>query len=217
MPAIHENQTSIVVGVDVGGEKKGFHAVALQDGAFFGKKASQDAAEIADWCRELGALCVGVDAPCRWSNDGKARPAERALMREGIHCFATPSRAAAENHPRHYFHWMVNGSSLFAHLEVTYKLFTGQAITPPLCFETFPQAIACVLSGQLVSAREKRTVRRALLEKAGVDVRSLSNMDLLDAALCSLAAHHLMRGQWHAYGVADSGFIVVPRLVGAVS
>jgi hypothetical protein len=40
--------------------------------------------KIAEWCREIKARFIGVDAPCHWSSDGRARAAECALMRERI-------------------------------------------------------------------------------------------------------------------------------------
>jgi len=91
------DESDIVVGIDVGGPKKGFHAVALNEGRYREKFATPDAASMAEWCRCIGARAVGVDAPCCWSLTGRMRPAERALAAEGIHCFATPSRAVAEN------------------------------------------------------------------------------------------------------------------------
>jgi hypothetical protein len=42
---------SIVVGVDVGGPTKGFHAVALQDGHSREQLATLMAEEVAGWCR----------------------------------------------------------------------------------------------------------------------------------------------------------------------
>ncbi len=41
---------SIVVGVDVGGPKKGFHAVALQDGHSREPLSTHIAEEVAAWC-----------------------------------------------------------------------------------------------------------------------------------------------------------------------
>ena len=93
-----------VVGIDVGGARKGFHAVALRDGAYAGQLATGDAQELAHWCRSvIGASVIAIDAPCRWSSDGRVRPCERELMRQGIFCFATPSREKAEQHPSGYF------------------------------------------------------------------------------------------------------------------
>jgi hypothetical protein len=39
---------SIVAGIDVGGSKKGFHAVALQDGRYHAQFNSRDATDIAN-------------------------------------------------------------------------------------------------------------------------------------------------------------------------
>jgi predicted nuclease with RNAse H fold len=76
-----------VVGVDVGGERKGFHAVALTGEQYSGCYATTDVGQLVDWCHEVQGAVIAVDAPCRWSTDGRARPAERELMRMGIWCF----------------------------------------------------------------------------------------------------------------------------------
>lgn len=54
-----------VVGIDVGGERKGFHAVALRDSNFIEKTADRDPNAIVDWCLEKEAKIVAVDAPCQ--------------------------------------------------------------------------------------------------------------------------------------------------------
>ena len=48
----HREPGSIVVGVDVGGLKKGFHAVALQAGQYREKFSTLIPTEIATWCRK---------------------------------------------------------------------------------------------------------------------------------------------------------------------
>ena len=204
----------IVAGVDVGGSKKGFHAVALKGGAYFDQFAWPDAAAIADWCRGIDAYVIGVDAPCRWSLTGRACPAERELMALKICCFSTPSREAAKSHPQDHFRWMLNGAELFAQLESTHSLFVGTSpcMKRRVCFETFPQAIACALAGTIVSARKKRTIRRELLERAGVDTSKLTNIDTLDAALCALMAHYFSLGSFKTYGEGPTGLIVVPGM-----
>lgn len=205
---------SIVAGVDVGGARKGFHAVALRDGVYLDKFAARDAGAVADWCRSVGARVIGVDAPCRWSLTGRARPAERALMAAGIWCFSTPTMQAATVHPRNHFGWMLAGAALFRQLAATHALFTGTSPRQAdrVCFETFPQAIACTLAGGIVSAKAKRTVRRDLLRRATIDTGALTNIDTLDAALCALTAHHLANGDFRSYGEAETGFIIVPRM-----
>jgi predicted nuclease with RNAse H fold len=201
--------TDVVIGVDVGGQEKGYHAVALRGGRYWNKLRTRDAAEIAAWCRQTGARAVGIDAPCRWSRMGRARAAERALAAERIHAFATPNQTVAEGRP--FNHWMLNGAALYRLLERHYRLFDGSnTASGPVCFETFPHAVACALAGKIVSARSKRVIRRQLLREAGIDTTALTNIDTVDAALCALTAQNLLAGNIKIYGEATEGFIVVP-------
>jgi predicted nuclease with RNAse H fold len=200
---------TVVVGIDVGGPRKGFHAVAIRDGVYHDQFVSPDPPTLATWCIQVGARAVAVDAPCRWSRTGRARPAERALAAEGIHAFATPSLAAAEGCD--FYRWMLNGAALYRVIEAHFRLFDGgNAATGPICCETFPQAVACALAGKVVPARGKGAVRRDLLREVGIDTAPLANIDLVDAALCALAAQALLNGRYRTYGDATEGFIVVP-------
>ena len=159
-----------VVGIDVGGVRKGFHAVALRDGVYAGQLATGDVQDLAHWCRSVvGASVIAIDAPCRWSSDGRARPCERELMRQGIFCFAT-----------------------------------------------FPHAITWHLRNGEAKARQKRPQRTALLAQAGITTAPLTSIDLIDAALCALAAHRVASGAaCLAFGEPDTGLIVVPERPGA--
>lgn len=206
----HHESGSIVVGVDVGGLKKGFHAVALQDGHYREKVSTPIPEAVAAWCRNLKASVVGIDAPCRWSLTGRARPCERALAAEGLSTFATPSQARGETHP--FYRWMVNGADLYRCLAPDYPLYNGQRSgSGRVSVETFPQVVACALAGKQLSAGQKRVDRFRLLRETGVATDALTNMDWIDAALCALAAHHLGSGTFKAYGDAAEGFIVVPH------
>jgi len=207
-----------VIGIDVGGSRKGFHAVALTGGAYAARLGTSELQELAHWCRTvIGAQLIAIDAPCRWSSDGRARPCERELNAVGIRCFASPSRTAALSHPSNYYGWMLQGEALYRELEASHPLLSGlpapglQA-SDTACFETFPHAIAWHLRGGNADARQKRPQRRALLEQAGVDTAALTSIDWIDAALCALAAHQLASGQpSRAYGEPASGLIVVPQ------
>ena len=191
----------IVAGVDVGGPRKGFHAVALRDGIFNDKFESKDVKDVAVWCRKIKATIIGVDAPCHWSLDGRARPAERALMGEGIWCFGAPTRQIAETHPTGYYNWMLAGADLFTELMKTHRLFSGTPVAPSDmdCFETFPHAIACTLAGQILRAKQKNRDRRNLLDQAGVEFPSRVGLDTGDAALCALTARYFSDAKIKAY------------------
>lgn len=208
---------STVIGIDVGGSRKGFHAVALTGGAYADQRHSRSAAELVHWCRSVvGASVIAIDAPCRWSVDGRARPCERQLNARGIRCFASPSREAALSHPTNYFGWMLQGEALYRELEVSHPLLsglppTGVAPSGPVCFETFPHAITWQLRGGQASAADKRNQRRALLLQAGLDPTPFTSIDLIDAALCALAADRLAcGGACVSFGEESTGLIVVP-------
>ena len=208
------SKNPIVAGIDVGGARKGFHGVALVGGAYQAQLHTMDAAAMARWLREIGAQAIGVDAPCRWSLDGRARPAERELMSHGMHCFASPTREAAVRHPSNYYGWMLNGEALYQAIEPSHPLCAGLPLRQgqTCCFETFPHAVSCALTGHLVSAKHKRVVRRVVLEQAGIFSLELRNIDWIDAALCALAAHRLAAGHpCHAYGEPVTGLIITPQ------
>lgn len=199
-----------VVGIDVGGRRKGFHAVALDPVGRCERFASAEVAAVVDWCRAHGAQVIAIDAPCRWSLNGRSRLAERALAAVGIHAFATPSAAVALQHP--FYRWMLNGAALYAAIEPGWPLFDGGAVAArPVCCETLPHAVACALAGRVIPARRKPGLRRALIEAAGIASRGLTGMDDIDAALCALAARALANGCFQAYGDPVEGFIIVPE------
>jgi predicted nuclease with RNAse H fold len=197
-----------VVGIDVGGELKGFHAVALLDGNFVEKTTDPDPCSIVAWCLEKKAKVVGVDAPSRWSKTGSSRLAERALAKDGINCFATPKRDIALY--RNFYKWVFNGERLYRLLEPHYLLFDKQRTEGQMCIETFPHAIVCAMEGRVVSARPKATVRRQALRKKGYDVGALPNIDFVDAALCAVAADEFRKGTYQLYGDQAEGYIVLP-------
>lgn len=202
-----------VVGIDVGGSRKGFHAVALEGGDFLAHRQTSCVEELADWCREeIGARLVAIDAPCRWSTDGQVRPAERELLAHGIRCFLTPTRRVAALHPGNYYEWMLRGAELFRALEKTHPLCreapTGKA---PCCFETFPHAITWHLRGGDAMAAEKKAQRLALLHRHGGYEASLVNIDWIDAALCAVVAAMAAAGRpFKTYGEEHTGYILVP-------
>jgi predicted nuclease with RNAse H fold len=201
------------VGIDVGGARKGFHAVALSDGAYTSQLATAEVEAIRDWClNEMKAQVIAIDAPCRWSTNGRMRACERELMQRGIHCFASPTREQAIRHPSDYYGWMLRGEALYQALESSHPICTALPVAGEhCCMETFPHAITWHLRGGEAQARQKRRQRRKLLRQAGIDLGQLSNIDLVDAALCALTAHCAASGaSCKTYGDPFEGIIVVP-------
>jgi predicted nuclease with RNAse H fold len=209
-----------VVGIDVGGARKGFHAVALCEGTVVERLATTDEVALAAWCREVGAELVAVDAPCRWRSGAEARAAERELMGDGISCFVSPTREQALASSSGFYGWMLCGEALYRELaRHGYALAEAadELRSQRRCFETFPHAITVQLHRALglepAVASRKRPERRALLERLGVDCRSLSSIDWLDAALCALAAQLLHSVvECRVYGEIGSGLLWVPRI-----
>jgi predicted nuclease with RNAse H fold len=201
-------------GIDVGGRVKGYHVVMLRAGHYEDQFTSTDAAAVALWCRQKLVQVIAVDAPCRWTEGAGGRPAERALLKAGVRCFFTPERAVAVQHPRDYYGWMLCGEKLFTELERSHSLLQSLPLKPgqQVCFETFPHAIACALTGRALLAKEKRKDRAELLLQHGIHLPERVSQDFLDAALCALAAESVARnGSCSLYGEQSTGYLVVPR------
>ncbi len=201
-----------VVGIDVGGERKGFHAVALRDSCFVGITQFAGPDPLVKWCLHHDTAIVAVDAPCKWSQTGASRRAERDLSIDGqiIQCFKTPTRERALDHKKGFYGWVFNGEQLYQHLAIHYSLFHGTHRDGAAFFETFPHAVVCALAGKVVTAKAKATVRRATLRARGYDVTRLVNIDFVDAALCAVTAKAFLKGGWKSFGDEQEGFIVVP-------
>lgn len=199
-----------VIGIDVGGRGKGFHAVALRNGEFQAQHFRK-ATNMKDWCLEQDAEVVAIDAPCAWSASGSSRLAERSLAIGGetIQCFKTPTRTSAKG--RAFYEWVFNGAELYQRLVHHYRLFDGTRARGKIVLETFPHAVVCALEGRVIPARPKATTRRRMLRDQGYDDGPLANIDFVDAALCALTAERFLLGRTRSFGDAEEGFIVVPN------
>ena len=217
-------QGCTVVGIDVGGAKKGYHAVAFTDGKYVGHTTSGNAETIASWVKEQGAQVVAVDAPCTWSKEGKSRPCETALRSMGVKCFSTPNaqfmdRLEAEGTPgqKAFYCWMHQGKKMYVQLiKSGFPLLrTDPVAGERFCFETFPHAIAHALLDPEVTGREKRAQRSGLLEKKDTDFPKGLNIDFIDAAVCAHMAHIVATsGDFELLperSLHSTGILVVPK------
>jgi predicted nuclease with RNAse H fold len=187
--------------------------VALREDDRIERFRARDPEEMAEWCAAIGASAVAIDAPCKWRAEGeRARTAERALAADRISCFSTPTLAKARGHA--FYTWMFAGQELYSALAPHFTLYDGRTKGErAVCFETYPQAIACAFAGARVSAdaRTKAEIRGALLARAGIDPSQFGSIDEIDAALCALTARRFTEHHVKAYGDAATGFIIVPR------
>lgn len=198
-----------VIGIDVGGPGKGFHAVALRLGRFEVRHFTQ-AADVGQWSLGHDAEIVAIDAPCAWARSGGSRLCERSLHVNGvtIQCFKTPERASAQG--RDFYGWVFNGEQLYRSLLPHYRLFDGVRRSGKTIFETFPHLVACALAGRVIPAKPKSTTRRRLLREQGYDVAPLANIDCVDAALCAVTAERFAQDRTISFGTPDEGFILAP-------
>lgn len=203
---------AVVAGIDVGGDRKGCNLVILRGTTVLCSIAGATPEMLLAPCLAYGAVAVGVDAPSVWRGDGAARTAERELARAGISLFSTPSRASALANTTGFYGWMFNGERVFRALAADYPLLATPCYGGGrISFETFPHAITSAMLGRdIVSARLKGVQRRQVLELAGIDTSELTSIDALDAALCALAASHVLQGTAQAFGDPESGYIHVP-------
>lgn len=210
--ALHD-PSGVVAGIDIGGVRKGCHLVVIRGREVLCNVKSGDPEYLARQCNEFGAVLVGIDSPCRWARPGMGRIAERALSKERIFCFATPSRERALDSTSGFYDWMFNGERVYQALAATHSLLAESRYSGGrVCFETFPHAVTCALLGtEVASAKKKREQRRALLQSAGIDTSALKSIDAIDAAVCALTAEYLRLGQARAYGDGEGGFIFVPQ------
>jgi predicted nuclease with RNAse H fold len=202
-----------VVGIDVGGRRKGFHAVALIEGRFRKQECFDEPKKVVDWCLSLEATVVAVDAPCAWAIKGSSRAVERDLNKRKIRCFYTPTKVLAEQNEKGFYGWVLNGQSLYDALKFSkYQLFDGNYREGRVCLETFPHAIVCALT-KVGSAKPKKRKRLEALLKAGYnrDLEALTKIDFIDAALCAVAADCFRKKNFEPIGDRCEGFIVVPK------
>lgn len=205
-----------VAGIDVGGDRKGCHLVVLQASTVvLVDKGSPE--HVANVAVTAGAIAIGIDSPCKWATHDGGRAAEKQLSKERIFCFSTPTREKALSSASGFFGWMLNGERVFQALANTHSLLESNRFSQSnTCFETFPHAITCALIGkEIASAKLKKSQRRQLLERFGINTHSvecpLKSVDALDAALCALTAQHLINGRIKAYGDPETGIIFVPE------
>ncbi|NCA26592.1 MAG: DUF429 domain-containing protein [Methylophilaceae bacterium] len=198
------------IGVDVGGVKKGFHAVANQNGNFFAKFHSRSVDEIVSWIINQAPLVVAIDAPSMFSLNGRSREAERLLVNHGVRCFFTPTRALAQR--SHFYDWVFNGELLFQKLNLA--IFMGGKPQFPSVIETFPHGIDLFFwaNKRPIIPKISKTLSRkiTLTKKARYETSELSNIDFIDAALCAISADYFARNQFTAYGSDAEGYIVLP-------
>ncbi len=199
------------IGIDIGGIKKGFHAVVNRDGHYYAHFHSTNPDKIVAWVLSHQPSVIAIDAPSMFSQNDRSRKAERDLVNNGMRCFYTPTRALAAQ--SHFYDWVFNGQLIYQKLGL--PIFMGDQTDAPCIIETFPHAIQIALwarNGQSCPEGSKLSVRRnTLAVQANYETSQLSSTDFIDAALCAVSADYFSNNQFTAYGCMQDGFIVLPK------
>ena len=117
-----------VVGIDVGGERKGFHAVALQN-KVFEKTTSPNPHKILDWCLHRKAKIVAVESSLRleslWPVAASGAGTE---IRQERNAPPLPRRHAPkpELTPKDFLIGCLMGEKLYQLLAPQYPLFVSR-------------------------------------------------------------------------------------------
>ena len=201
------------IGIDVGGIKKGFHAVANRNGEYISQFHSNNPDDIASWALEQQPSVVAIDAPSMFSPHGNSRQAERDLVKNGMRCFYTPSRERAAQ--SRFYDWVFNGERLYQAFD--FPIFLGEQNDAPCIIETFPHGIQISLwanDHQSCPEGSKLSIRKnTLVAKAHYDISKLGCIDFIDAALCAVTADYFVNRQFTTYGCITDGYIIMPNNV----
>jgi predicted nuclease with RNAse H fold len=174
------------LGVDVGGERKGFDAALVRDSAVVELRSRLRAADVAAWALAVRPEVIAIDSPRRSAPDGcTSRECERALARAvcGIRWTPDARRLAVGA----YYGWVRAGLELYAELR------DWEVI------ECFPTASWT----RWIGPRAGRS--RAAWSSAGLAALALSgvaarNQDQRDAVAAAVTARQYAAGATEAFG-----------------
>ncbi|MFN2589194.1 MAG: DUF429 domain-containing protein [Actinomycetota bacterium] len=197
------------LGVDVGEARKGLDAVLMSDERqVLERRRHLRLDELAETIELTTPDMIAVDSPPAWATGTGVRAAERALLRLGVHSYATPP-AARSDHP--FYRWMRQGFAVFEIAErAGYPRYREGSVWRTAA-EVFPHASAVVLAGTAPPVGIRKTAwRRSVLAAQGVPVDALTTADQTDAALAALTGVLALEGTFIAPGDPADGVIVLP-------
>jgi predicted nuclease with RNAse H fold len=162
-------------GIDVGGERKGFHVAVLQ-GWSVELLQLHSPEEVARWLRKRRPHVIAIDSPRRAAPDGMcSRDCERALARSVCGIRWTPDERRLRDNP--YYEWIRNGFRLYRALDDEADVV-----------EVFPTAAWTRWAGPRHKDSRAAWSRRALAGLPVEDVPAQTNQDVRDAIAAALTA-----------------------------
>jgi hypothetical protein len=100
------------LGINVGGERKGFDAALIDEYGVLGMQRRLPAAAVLELVSVAGPTLVGIDGPCCWAPDGEtSRAGERLLNRAVCGIRWTPDQHQGLRSD--YYAWIREGLALF--------------------------------------------------------------------------------------------------------
>jgi predicted nuclease with RNAse H fold len=187
-------------GVDVGGERKGFHAAVVDAGGLVDgpvRLLTPDAVRL--WLRRFDPRVVAVDSPCSAAPEGRrSRACERDLARAICGIRYTPARDLMDGNP--YYAWILNGLRI-------YRTLAEESCA---LVECFPTASFTRWAGRRGS-RTRAAWSHAWLADHGFPVVPYGQ-DGRDALAAALTARCYDEGSFVQYGP-----IVVPAAISATA
>ena len=198
-----------VLGVDVGGDRKGLDLVVMNEERTVAMTQTRATlSDVVTVLRDLRPRIVAIDSPPAWNAGTRSRRTERQLAELGISTFPTPSAASGE---KPFFDWMKVGMAVFALVaEHGYPLDTSGR-SGRRAIEVFPYGSAVVLSGGLKpDGMRTKDWRERVLRSHGVRAEALRTLDQVDAALAALTGVIVGEGRATFLGDGAEGVIVLP-------
>lgn len=192
--------TKRFIGIDVGGIKKGFHGICIENGCIISKINHIDPLIISEWCNNFTPSSIAIDSPCGWSSTGYSRKAERDLRVNNyrIKCFCTPKKKIAKNNS--FYNWVFNGMNLYKNL----KKYGYDPI------ETYPHGITCCVGFD--KKKSKIENRMSSLSFFLIKLKDEKCIDFIDATLCAVTAKYFYLNKVIKFGNNREGFIYLPNL-----
>jgi len=197
------------LGVDVSIRRGLDVAVLDADRTLMSVRRRQDVDDLPALLEEFEPDVVAIDSPPAWGRAGRSRSAERELRRLGLSSYATPSHPVRRERP--FYAWMKVGFGVFRKVAARGFGRFRQGDVRRTAIEVFPYATAVALTGMLrPRGTSKKSWRRDVLRREGLDVDQLPSLDAIDAALAALTGLLALHGRFTAVGDPREGVIVLP-------
>jgi predicted nuclease with RNAse H fold len=168
-----------VVGIDVGGKKKGFHGCALDGREIVAGPLRLRTVEAAvAWVAALRPTTVALDSPCEPATDGDSSRADERTFNAAKICHIrwTPERKKLRGA---YYAWIVHGLELYDALAAA----LADQVPAAELIEVFPTASWTEWIGPRNSAGAGGSARsRAAWTTAGIERLGRAELDLTDLA-----------------------------------